>query len=174
MLGRMSLPELRTERLVLRPLGPDDAPAFHAIWSDPEVIWWGAEPDFEKNAAGYQRLLDKQRTWPAGIGWYWVQAEGSDEILGDVLLQPARFVDGIEIGWHFHRRAWGHGYATEAATRVLRYALEEVGLASIYAIVATTNERSLRVVEKLGMHRVKSMTYADLPHILFVSPAPDA
>ena len=37
----------------------------------------------------------------------------------------------------------------------------------VYAIVALGNERSMRVVEKLGLVAEKDMEYADLPHRLF-------
>ena len=84
-----------------------------------------------------------------------------------MIVQPAKFVDGIEIGWHFRRDAWGHGYATEAAQAVLDRALAEGVVERMYAIVAIQNDRSLRVVEKLGMRPVKDMEYAGLPHRLF-------
>ena len=163
----MRTPVLESERLHLRPWTADDANAFHAIWGDPEVIWWGANASFEESRDGLHRLLQRHASWPDGIGWFAVTARDDDRILGDVLLQPARFVDGIEIGWHFRQDAWGQGFATEAAERVLAHGFDEVGLERIYAIVATQNDRSFRVVEKLGFERVKEMEYANLPHVLF-------
>ena len=105
---------LETERLALRPFTLDDAEAWHAIWGDREVIWWGASESFENSRTALERLLDRETEWPAGIGWLAVRRQGDDEIIGDVLLQPAPFAPGIEIGWHFRRHAWGKGYATAA------------------------------------------------------------
>jgi ribosomal-protein-alanine N-acetyltransferase len=158
---------LETERLEMRPFTLDDAEGWHAIWGDPEVIWWGASDSFEKSRAGLERLLAREETWPDGIGWLAVRRRGEEEILGDVLLQPARFIEGYEIGWHFRRDAWGKGYATEAARAVLDRCLREGVCDRIYAIVALQNSRSLRVVEKLAMPVVKDMEYANLPHRLF-------
>ncbi len=158
---------LETERLRLRPFTLDDAEAFHAIWGDPEVIWWGANDTFEQSRDRLRGLLASQSAWPAGVAWFAVTPKHGDGVVGDVLLQPARFADGIEIGWHLRRDVWGKGYATEAARCVLAYALEELGLDRVYAIVATRNDRSLRVVDKLGMQRVCEMTYAELPHVLY-------
>ncbi len=163
---------LETERLHMRPFTLADVEAFHAIWGDPEVIWWGADETFKQSRAGLQRLLQVQESWAPGLGWFAVTPKESDDVLGDVILQPAMFVDGIEIGWHVRRDAWGQGYATEAAKRVLAYAFEDLGVDPIYAIVATQNERSLRVTEKLGLKRVREMAYANLPHVLFALDAP--
>ncbi len=158
---------LETERLLLRRWTNDDVEDFHAIWGDPDVIWWGANESIERTREMLPKLVAQHETWPEGVGWYAVVAKDSGQVVGDVLMQPARFVDGIEIGWHLRRDAWGQGYATEAAQRVADFALQEAGIDTLYAIVATENDRSLRIVEKLGMQRIKQMTYADLPHVLF-------
>jgi RimJ/RimL family protein N-acetyltransferase len=165
-------PGIATERLRLRPWKADDLPAFHAIWGDPEVIWWGAHESLEATRIALTALLERHATWPPGLGWFALCARDSGAIVGDVILQPAPFVDGIEIGWHLGRSAWGRGLATEAARAVLAYGFEQVGLERIYAIVATQNERSLRVVQKLGFGPVQDMEYAGLPHRLFAIDAP--
>ena len=163
---------IETERLILRPWAPGDVEAFHGIWGDPEVIWWGANETIDQTREGYAQLLERHGTWPAGLGWFALTEPDREAILGDVILQPAKFVDGIEIGWHLRRDAWGKGYATEAARAVLAHAFETVGLERVYAIVATHNERSLRIIEKLGLTPVKDMEYAGWPHRLFAIDRP--
>ena len=163
---------LHTERMTLRPWRADDLEAFHAIWGDPEVIWWGANESLDVTRPAFERLVAAHADWPAGVRWYAMLEEGGARILGDVLLQPARFVEGIEIGWHLCRDAWGRGLATEAAAAALARAFEEGDMERIFAIVAVENARSLRVVEKLGMHAEKDMEYAGLPHRLFVIDRP--
>lgn len=162
-----SLPHLTTDRLRLRPFAPEDAEAFHAIWGDPKVIWWGASPSLENTRERFETLLRRHADWPPGVGWFAVTRRGRDDVLGDLILQPAPFANGIEIGWHFRQDAWGWGYATEAARAVLSHAFGTVGLERVYAIVATQNVASLRVVDKLGMQRIQALEYADLPHLLF-------
>ncbi len=164
--------DLQTERLSLKPFTLDDREGWHAIWGDPEVIWWGANESPEVSDAALERLIAREAGLPAGVGWLAVRRTGEDEIIGDVLLQQARFVDGMEIGWHFRRHAWGQGYATEAAQAVLERCLAEGVAERVYAAVALENGRSLRVVEKLGMRVEKDMEYAGLPHRLFAIDAP--
>lgn len=170
---------LDTERLHLRPLREDDADAWHAIWGDPDVIWWGANDSFERSKKSLVRLVAAEReTWPDGLGWLAVLEKGSDDVIGDVLLQPAPFVDGIEVGWHFRKHVWNRGYATEAARATIEQAFRSGVCDEVYAIVALQNASSLRVAEKLGMQVVKDMEYAELPHRLFVrrasEPSPGA
>ena len=55
---------LDTERLALRPFTLDDVEGFHAIWGDPEVIWWGASESLDDSRAGLERLLAREATWP--------------------------------------------------------------------------------------------------------------
>ncbi len=59
----------------------------------------------------------------------------------------------VEIGWHLHPDAWGHGYASEAARAVLRRGFE-AGLAEINAVTHLGNDRSQAVCRRIGMeHR---------------------
>jgi RimJ/RimL family protein N-acetyltransferase len=47
--------------------------------------------------------------------------------------------------------AWGNGYATEAARAAIAYGLQTVGLDEIVSFTSVVNERSQRVMERLGM-----------------------
>jgi ribosomal-protein-alanine N-acetyltransferase len=52
------------------------------------------------------------------------------------------------------RAYWGRGLATEAATELLRFAFEELGLARVDGSCAVENAASRRVLEKIGMRYV--------------------
>lgn len=170
----MPAPSIRiqTERLTLRPWRADDLAAFHQIWGDPEVIWWGANESLEVTRSAFERLLGRHADWPAGVRWYAIVERATGAIVGDVLLQPARFVEGIELGWHLCRAAWGRGLATEAARAAQEQAFREGAVERIHALVALRNERSLRVAAKLGLRPVREMEYEGLPHRLFAIDRP--
>jgi ribosomal-protein-alanine N-acetyltransferase len=57
----------------------------------------------------------------------------------------------VEVGWRLSREHWGKGYATEAASKALAHGFGALGLAEIVSFTAVTNQRSRRVMEKLGM-----------------------
>jgi ribosomal-protein-alanine N-acetyltransferase len=152
----VAAPILRTDRLVLRGWRPEDREPYAALNADPEVM------------EHFRRVLDRATSdaeadaFAADLerdGWgHWVVALADNDLLIgftglDVVDFPAPFTPATEIGWRFARSAWGHGYATEAAAAVLEFAFESLGLAEVVSFTATTNLRSQRVMERLGMRR---------------------
>ena len=57
----------------------------------------------------------------------------------------------VDVGFAFLPEFWGHGYAFEAASAVLSYGKEVLGLGRIVAITSPDNDGSIRVLTKLGM-----------------------
>lgn len=156
-------PTLDTERLLLRPLSPDDVRPLHTIWGDEDVIWWGASADLDETAELVARILDRTGEMGDGLGWWLIVHE--ETIVGDVVLQVPRWdPEVVEVGWHLHRDHQGEGYATEAAHRLLRHGFEDLGLPSVDAIVAERNAPSHRVAERLRMRRVGSLDHNGMPH----------
>ncbi len=68
---------------------------------------------------------------------------------------PSRmpFAPATEIGWRLARPLWGRGLAGEAAQAVLERAFGELGIDELVAYTAVGNERSRRVMVRLGMKR---------------------
>jgi RimJ/RimL family protein N-acetyltransferase len=65
-----------------------------------------------------------------------------------------QILPAVEIGWRFRRDCWGRGYATEAAAPLLEFAFAKVGLDRVVSIRHPENDRSGRVMEKLGLRVV--------------------
>jgi RimJ/RimL family protein N-acetyltransferase len=65
--------------------------------------------------------------------------------LPGVLPQPH------EIGWRLAPAAWGHGYASEAAALVKRYAFDVIGLPQIVSFTAASNTASQAVMKRIGL-----------------------
>ena len=63
----------------------------------------------------------------------------------------AHFTPAVEIGWRLARPAWGHGYATEAARRVLRAAFADYALPEVVSFTSEANVRSQAVMRRIGM-----------------------
>lgn len=170
---------LRTERLVLRDWRDEDIPAFAALNADPEVGEFILGPlDQAKSDA----LAARIRAGIAERGWgLWaVEIVGGDPFIGFTGITPinfeATFAPATEIGWRLARSAWGHGYATEAASAVLAHAFNELGFQSLVAITGTINRRSRRVMERIGMrydpaddfdHPLVPPDHPIFPHVLY-------
>lgn len=92
-----------------------------------------------------------------GWGFWAVERKEDARFIGFVGLraQPSSlpFSPCVEIGWRLASDTWGHGYATEAAHRCLHFGFEDLNLTEIVSFTASSNLRSQRVMQRLGMHR---------------------
>jgi len=70
-------------------------------------------------------------------------------------------LDAPDIGYAFLPRAWGHGYAREAAGAVLVYGHSTLGLPRILAITDPENVPSIKLLEDLGMRFVELVPYEE-------------
>jgi RimJ/RimL family protein N-acetyltransferase len=69
-----------------------------------------------------------------------------------------------EIGWRLAHDAWGNGYATEGAAAARCFVFDALGWREIVAFTASTNHRSERVMQRLGMTHDPSDDF-DHPHV---------
>lgn len=74
-----------------------------------------------------------------------------DPVIGGISLR-LRAADA-DFGYVINSRYWGRGFATEAATAVVSWAMSVPGIARIWATCDAENHRSMRVLEKLGLVR---------------------
>jgi RimJ/RimL family protein N-acetyltransferase len=146
--------ELRTERLYLRTWEPSDRTPFAAMNADPRVMEHFEAP---LTADGTDALIQRiERQFEAdGFGLWAVDIPGVTPFAGFIgLYRPnfdAHFTPCVEVGWRLAAEFWGRGYATEGAREAIRFGFETVGLDEIVSITVPGNQRSRRVMEKLGM-----------------------
>jgi RimJ/RimL family protein N-acetyltransferase len=158
---------LTTPSLTLRPFADGDAGAMHRIYSDPEVMRYVATGP-AANLAATERLLRDygihQRAH--GFSFWGVVERTSGTLIGDAGLYRAPSGE-VELGYTLAVAAWGHGYATEAATAWLGAAFGSLGIAEVIALAEPANEASLRVLEKAGMRRTGERSAFGRPHVVF-------
>ncbi|OUZ12747.1 hypothetical protein BHE97_00605 [Aeromicrobium sp. PE09-221] len=147
---------IRTERLLLRSMTPDDADFVFDLFSRPEVARWSGsgEPMTERGQAVARIEAQPARAGdhPA-CGVFGIAVD--DALVGIAMLVPLPSSGGgaredVEIGWHLHPDAWGHGYATEAGHAVVDRGFS-AGFEELYAVTDPVNERSQAVCRRLGM-----------------------
>jgi RimJ/RimL family protein N-acetyltransferase len=92
-----------------------------------------------------------------GYGLWAVDVIGGAPFIGFIGLSvpafDAPFTPCVELGYRLAFEHWGHGYATEGSRAALTFGFATIGLLEIVAMTAAGNERSRRVMERLGMRR---------------------
>jgi RimJ/RimL family protein N-acetyltransferase len=171
----MALP-LRTERLVIRPYRDDDATALHEVFGSPEVMRWTPSPpskDVAETAERLARTMAFTARQPPGFGLWALELGETSEFLGQVGLFP---VEGkgpeVEVAYELAPRAWGHGYATEAARALIDYGFGELHLRRIVALILPDNARSRNVASKCGLTLEGPGRFYGLDLVVFAREAP--
>jgi RimJ/RimL family protein N-acetyltransferase len=148
---------IATGRLVLRPYAQTDLDDLYDIQSRPEVMRYLYQDVHSRDQAG--EALERKMRGTALID------EGDTLTLAVVLPEDGRVIGDVilkwmsrehrqgEIGYIFHPRSGGKGYATEAAAVMLGLGFGELGLHRIVGRLDARNAASARVLERLGMRR---------------------
>ena len=146
------LPTLKTERLVLRPLVPEDAAAVRSLGGDRRVA--------EMTLLPHPFSEEDARRWVEGrLAW---AAKGKSRPFSVLLARDGVLVGhaGLLLDWENEKAElhywlgvpyWGRGYATEAVRELVRHAFEDLGLGRVYADHVVRNPASGRVLQKVGM-----------------------
>lgn len=165
---------LETERLVLREVTVQDA-AF--------VLDLLNSPGFLENIGDRGvRTLDEARTYIEDrvLGSYrdhgfgmWLTAQKSDgAAVGLAGLVRRDGLDVPDVGYAFIQRAWGRGYAQEAAAAVLAHARGPMGIPKLAAITTPENFASMAVLRKIGFtfHGMITLPGAEQESSYFTAP----
>lgn len=155
--------ELRTERLLLRPWSPADAPRLHPIlesnhahlgpWIPARVATPAPVPELERRLAGFRAEFDAGREWR-----YAMLTPDERDVFGEIGIFPrdtSRRVhiedaDRVEIGYWLRADQTGQGLATEAARGALAIARGLPGLVQVEIRCDARNVASAAVPQRLG------------------------
>lgn len=159
-----------SERLIYELMDESHANDLYELDQDPEVMRYitdGKISTWETiNDVLIPRML-RYRNPELGWGIWRVALKDSNEFIGWVLVRPMNFFsqqrndNDIELGWRFKRSTWGQGFATEAATQVMRALEQQCPPESFSAIAIPDNHGSINVMTKLGMNYIKTDWHRD-------------
>ncbi|MEH6675893.1 GNAT family N-acetyltransferase [Phenylobacterium sp.] len=144
---------LETARLRLRAAEAGDAAFVLELLNAPGFVQGigdrGVRTLDEARAYVETRIVSSYRDH--GFGMWVVTPKDDAEPLGLAGLVKREVLPHVDVGYAFLERAWGQGYAQEAAAAVLAYGHGSLGLETIAAIVNPENLASRRVLEKIGL-----------------------
>ena len=149
--NRAMLPELESERLLLRPRSREDLAAIVRMNADPQVMKHIAavgDPAMKRDAVAARSFSHVGR----GLGYWSVFAKaGPGSFLGYVGLIPdGDAAEDVQLSYRFTVASWGHGYAREASVRLLQHGFGTLALTSVAVTTHPLNLASLRLAERLG------------------------
>lgn len=139
MFGARRFHTIATQRLVLKPVSPADVPALVPAIGNYDVVRWLGRVPYPYRAADGEAFVAANAA-KAGRVWFVHDETG---LVGGIS------VDG-ELGYWFRREVWGRGYAVEAAFAAIEAHFADRRAGHLPSGYIPGNDRSRRVLEKLG------------------------
>ena len=145
-------PVLTTDRLVLRELTPDDAPALFAMRSDDRVMRRIGRPRATglEDAVALIGRIAKDRSANEGITWG-LTLHGGDTIIGTIGYYRLKLEHHRgEIGYMLAPDHWGKGLMGEALDAAVTCGFARFKFHSIEAVTDPRNAPSNKLLERHG------------------------
>ena len=148
---------LETARLCIRPLTDADLDDLCAYHESPEAVAYLPWPVRSREQT--REVLETRKTT------VYLDKEGDALCLGAALRESNRVIGEMflfwrseanqqgELGFVFHPKFHGRGYAREAAELMLAVGFEDMGWHRIFGRCDSRNQASARLMERLGMRR---------------------
>ncbi|HUI29421.1 MAG TPA: GNAT family N-acetyltransferase [Candidatus Acidoferrales bacterium] len=168
---------IETERLCIRRWTDADRIEFRKMNSDPQVMeYFPNSLKSEESDQFLERIVKNMDE--NGYGLWAVETKKDRGFIGftgfNLTTFRSDFTPCVEIGWRLRKEAWGKGYATEGARACLRYGFDEFQFTEVYSFTSLLNWRSIKVMERIGMERVREFDHPNIKeghrlrrHVLF-------
>lgn len=150
---------LETGRLTLRHLCMEDAAFILRLLNDPGWLRFIGDRGVRTLADARKYIVDGPVAMYArcGFGLYLTERTADAAPLGMCGLIKRDGLDDVDIGFAFLPEFSGLGYAQEAAAAVMAYGKNTIGLKRIVGIASHDNERSIKLLEKIGLRFERAM-----------------
>ena len=165
-------PLIETERLILRAHDTNDFAACAMLWGSAEVVRFiGGAPRAPQDA--WFRILRYAGHWTLlHYGFWAITDKATGAFLGEGGFSDFRrgitaLEDVPEMGWALMPSAWGQGFAKEAVGAFARWGDANLDAHETGCIISPDNRASLVVAENSGFLPVATITYDDVPTIIF-------
>ncbi len=146
-----NIPELKTERLLLRKIKKSDLLDIFEYSSDPavsEYLMWSAHPNIKTTKSYLNSVIKKYKA----AGFYTWGIEFQGKMIGTCGFSKIDVLsDTAEAGYVLARPFWGMGIAAEALSVLIEFGFEVLNLKEIECICLEENKRSLAVMKKCGL-----------------------
>ena len=142
-----------TSRLVVRLLRKADFPSFHLMQSNPNVMQYttGKAMTEAENEADLNDVISKY-SLPNNDFWVWaIVTQSNQKMIGTCAIVPTESEGEMEIGYRLLESEWGKGYGKEITIALISFALENIRMERLVAIVDKENQASVRILEQSSL-----------------------
>lgn len=145
---------------MLRVPGPGDFDAWAAFCADGETMRFLGGP--MTRAVAWRDFSVRTGAWVTrGFSMFSVIERATGAWVGRIGPWQPEGWPGTEVGWGVARAYAGTGYATEAATAAMDYAVDVLGWTRIIHTIDPANTPSIRLAERLGSTNGGRVTLPD-------------
>lgn len=147
-------PVIETERLLLRLPRQEDFERYAELFADEDASRHiGGRL---ARGAAWRRFLQMPGAWALqGFAMFSVLEKSSGLWVGQMGPWRPEGWPGNEIGYAFHPRAWGRGYAQESAVAAIDWAFDTLGWDEIIHCISPDNLASKKVAQRLGSRLIR-------------------
>lgn len=144
----LTIPILETERLILREFRQTDFPAFRDFVGSERATYYGGQMD---PGGAWRKMSSYAGSWIVkGYGPWALEEKATGDFVGLCGHWDPEGWPEPEITWALMNHAEGKGFASEAASFVRDYTLNEMGWTRITSCIHPENAPSIRLVERIG------------------------
>ena len=153
---------LETDRLILRWVSLEDAEFILGLLNEPSWLRFIGDKGVRtiEDARAYILKGPVDMYSRLGFGLYLVELKEPALPIGMCGLIKRETLEDVDIGFAFLPPYWGKGFAYEAAAAVMTYGEKVLGLNRIVAITSLDNDRSAKLLEKLGLRFEETLKLA--------------
>ncbi|MCF4102539.1 GNAT family N-acetyltransferase [Gillisia sp. M10.2A] len=148
---------LNTSRLELRLVALSDLESVHTLLSRPEVDEFntlGIPKNIEETRSILQDHLADLDNTPIKRFTFAVELKSNKQFIGMVAINlGSEKYNAAELWFKLHPSYWNNGYGTEAVKALVDFGFKILKLHRIEAGCAVQNIGSLKIMERVGMHR---------------------
>ncbi|MBD0370532.1 MAG: GNAT family N-acetyltransferase [Pyrinomonadaceae bacterium] len=154
---------IETDRLILRHLSVEDAEFMLRLLNEPSWLRFIGDKGIRTLEAARDYILKGpvEMYSRLGFGLYLVELKEENLSIGICGLIKRDSLEDVDIGFAFLPEYWGKGYAYEAASAVIDYGVNALGLKRIVAITSIDNDSSAKLLAKLGLRFEKLVKLSD-------------
>ncbi len=154
-------PTLETERLILRPPGPEDFDAYCKLMEDPGTHFIGGP---QVPAAAWRGLASLIGAWTlSGYSMFSFVEKSTGKWVGRGGPWMPHGWPGAEVGWATVPEARGKGYAKEASAAAISWAFDNLGWTEVIHCIDPKNDASIGVAKSLGSYLMRTGVHGPAP-----------